>query len=148
MKSLKYQLISKLTNNQELELGSSFHVWKFIFQFVHFTEHVSIDCRSWCHYSDWQKEAKDFYDQVFFSWNTDVCVPSVKISSQKSCSVRKSMWAILSSEREEILFDEKSKENKTYVERTTRLIGYFQYTSECACLKISLLCNLDLTDEK
>ena len=41
-----------------------------------------------------------------------------------------SVWATLRTEREEVLSDEKSKENETYIKRTTKLISYLQYTSE------------------
>ena len=48
----------------------------------------------------------------------------------KSYSVKKSMWAILSTERQGVLSNEKSNENKTYVERTMKLISYIPYISE------------------
>ena len=66
----------------------------------------------------------------------------------ESCIVKKSMWAILSTEREEILSTEKSKENKTYFKRTTKLIRYLQYTSKFVRLWITLLHNLELTIDK
>ena len=66
----------------------------------------------------------------------------------KSYSVKKSMWAILSTERQEVLSNEKSNENKTYIERTMKLISYIPYISEYVCLWITSLYNLYLTDDE
>ena len=49
---------------------------------------------------------------------------------------------ILSTERQEILSNEKSNGSKTYVERTKKLISFFQYISKYICLWITSLNNL------